>query len=72
MTEGPLGMLGGMAIVKFLFRSAPDSIPICHTKIVRGNRGLPWDKLVGVHPTESGETELKAISAEDNVLPEEE
>ena len=50
--DGSFGSLGwarfAAKALKSLFK--PGDIPICRTRIVRGDRGMPWDGLIAIHP----------------------
>ena len=43
-------------------------IPICQTKIVRGGRGMPWDKRIALHPMGDGHFEMAKLEVEDKKL----
>jgi hypothetical protein len=34
---------------------------VCHTRIMRVKRGLPWNEQIGVHPLEDGNLKLTPI-----------
>ena len=69
MTEGPFWLNWlrrvfpgvGLLSARFLFRFQYDEIPVCHTRIMRQGRGLPWDYQVGVHPLPDGKLEITPI-----------
>ena len=55
MPEGdglPTGWFGparfAAKALKRLFK--PGDIPICKTRVVRGDHGMPWDGLIAIHP----------------------
>lgn len=52
---------GALKLAQTLFRFRHDDIPPCHTRIVRTQRGLPWDEQIGVHPLEDGRIQLQPI-----------
>ena len=36
-------------------------IPVCHTRIKRTGRGLPWNEQIAIHPKADGGIEMKAL-----------
>ncbi len=42
----------------------PGDIPICHTRVMRGNRGMPWDGLIAIHPGDD-RIEIRSLQTAD-------
>lgn len=56
-------LLGG-GVAKLLMRHKSGDIPVCHTRIVRDGRGLPWNERIAIHPLADGRIEMKAVRAD--------
>ena len=52
------------ATLTFLLRFRRQDIPVCQTRIIRGPRGLPWEKQIAVHPLPNGSIEMIAVDVE--------
>jgi hypothetical protein len=50
-----------LKLAQFLFSVQEGDIPVCHTRIMRAKRGLPWNEQIGVHPLEDGQLKLTPI-----------
>jgi len=50
-----------LKIAQFLFSVKEGDIQVCHTRIIRVKRGLPWNEQIGVHPLEDGRLILTPI-----------
>ena len=37
------------------------NMPVCETGIVRGGRGMPWDKRIAIHPLGDGTAALTPL-----------
>jgi hypothetical protein len=39
------------------------SIPVCETHLMREGLGLPWNKLLALHPLQDGRLEITVVQA---------
>ena len=53
-----------LKIGQWLFSVKAGDIPVCHTRIMRVKRGLPWNEQIGVHPLDDGRLKLTPIREE--------
>ena len=45
------------------FAFSSKNIPICETRVMRGEKGMPWNNLVAVHPLPNGQVELTPVKS---------
>ena len=43
------------------FSNRPGDIPVCHTPIIRGGRGWPWNHRLGIHSLPDVKLEITRI-----------
>jgi len=54
--SGPVGKA-----LEHAFNSQDRDLPVCHTRIIREKRGLPWNNQVGIHPLKNGRLKITPI-----------
>lgn len=57
---GEAAAAGAILILRF----RKGDFPACTTRIVRSERGLPWDKQIAIHALHSSGMEMKAVTAD--------
>lgn len=50
----------GYAARRFM-RHKPEDLSPCTTRVIRGNRGMPWDKQIAIHPRPDGSLEVTPL-----------
>jgi len=50
-----------LKLAQWLFSIKPGDIDPCTTRIMRTQRGLPWDEQIGAHPLKDGRLVLTPI-----------
>ena len=61
LLQGTLAGAAGLRSLQWVFGLKGGDIPVCHTRITREKLGLPWNKLITVHPLADGYHVMEAV-----------